>query len=96
MSVPAGGKVTSTVTDAYTPNAGSLVVNKTIAGAGAGQQGPITITVTCIAQREHDDAGPRHHHPGRRDERPAAHLHRYPRRLGVHSHRGPGRSHRQR
>ena len=33
--VPAGGKVSSTVTDTYTQNPGSLVVNKTIAGAGA-------------------------------------------------------------
>ena len=48
VSVPAGDKVTSTVTDAYRLNPGSLTVNKTIAGAGAGQQGPITITVTCV------------------------------------------------
>ncbi|MGX7678741.1 DUF5979 domain-containing protein [Jatrophihabitans sp. DSM 45814] len=48
VSVPAGGKVTSTVTDTFTQNPGSLVVSKTINGPGAGQQGPITITVTCV------------------------------------------------
>src|SRR6478609_274358 len=49
VTVPPGGIVTAERTDTYTPNPGSLVVNKTITGAGAGQQGPITITVTCNA-----------------------------------------------
>ena len=48
VAVPAGGTATSTVTNTYTQNPGSLTVNKTIAGAGAGLHGPITITVTCV------------------------------------------------
>ena len=48
VTVPPGGTVTAERTDTYNLNPGSLVVNKTITGAGAGQQGPITITVTCV------------------------------------------------
>ncbi len=48
VTVPAGGSATSTVTNTYTQNPGSLTVNKTIAGNGAGLQGPIRITVTCV------------------------------------------------
>src|SRR6185312_15552100 len=45
---PAGDVVTATVTDTYSLNPGSLVVNKTFAGPGAGQHGSITVTVTCV------------------------------------------------
>ena len=50
--MPPGGIVTAERTDTYNLNPGSLVVNKTITGAGAGQQGPITITVTCVNNGE--------------------------------------------
>ena len=33
--------------DVFTDAPGTLVVNKTISGAGAGQQGPIAILVDC-------------------------------------------------
>ena len=48
VTVPPGGIVTAERTDTYNLNPGSLIVNKTITGAGAGQQGQITITVTCV------------------------------------------------
>ena len=48
VTVPPGGIVTAEWTDTYNLNSGSLVVNKSITGAGAGQQGRITITVTCV------------------------------------------------
>ena len=44
-TVPAGGTVTTSITDTYT--ASGLAVNKAIAGDGAGQQGAVTITVAC-------------------------------------------------
>ncbi len=49
VTVPPGGIATAERTDTYNLNPGSLVVNKTITGAGAGQQGQITITVTCVS-----------------------------------------------
>ena len=45
--VPAGGTVTAALTDTYDPAPGALLVRKTITGAAAGRQGPITITVVC-------------------------------------------------
>jgi Domain of unknown function (DUF5979) len=47
LTVLGGATATAAVTDSYTPAPGSLVVNKTIAGAAGGQQGPVTISVTC-------------------------------------------------
>lgn len=47
VTIPAATVVTADITDTYDFVPGSLVVNKTIAGPAAGQQGPITITVTC-------------------------------------------------
>ena len=47
VTVPAGGFVIAGVTDTYTFNPGSLLVTKTIGGPAAGQQGAVTITVTC-------------------------------------------------
>ncbi len=49
VTVPAGDVVDADLTDTYALNPGSLVVDKTIAGSGAGLQGPITINVTCVA-----------------------------------------------
>ena len=46
--MPPGGIVTAERDRQLQPEPGSLVVNKTITGAGAGQQGQITITVTCV------------------------------------------------
>jgi len=43
--VPPGGTATADITDTY--DSGSLVVNKTITGTGAGLQGAINITVNC-------------------------------------------------
>jgi TQXA domain-containing protein len=48
VTVPAGDVVESDVVDDYSLKPGELTVSKTISGTGAGQQGPITITVTCV------------------------------------------------
>jgi hypothetical protein len=45
VTIPAGGSVNADLTDTFA--AGSLVVNKTITGDGAGQQGAVTIGVNC-------------------------------------------------
>ena len=45
--MPAGGAATATVADTYTLNPGVLVVNKTITGAAAGDQGAVRIHVDC-------------------------------------------------
>jgi hypothetical protein len=45
VTIPPGGTATADLTDTY--DVGSLVVNKTITGAAAGQQGAVVISVTC-------------------------------------------------
>ena len=45
--IPFGGTATVGVSDTYTDISGQLVVNKTIAGDGAGHQGVVTIHVAC-------------------------------------------------
>src|SRR5262249_26979960 len=45
--MPAGGTETLALTDTFSSDPGTLVVNKTIAGPAAGQQGPVTIQVSC-------------------------------------------------
>jgi hypothetical protein len=47
VTVPAGGAGAAHITDTYGAVPGSLLVTKTIAGPRAGEQGPITIHVTC-------------------------------------------------
>jgi hypothetical protein len=47
VTIPPGGTASAAITDTYTDVSGQLVVNKIITGDGAGQQGPITITVSC-------------------------------------------------
>ncbi len=47
VTVPADGTATATITDTYTEANGSLIVNKTIDGPAAGQQGEIVIQVSC-------------------------------------------------
>jgi Domain of unknown function (DUF5979)/Thioester domain len=47
VTVVAATVIQVVVTNNYTLNSGSLTVDKTITGPLAGQQGPITITVTC-------------------------------------------------
>ncbi len=47
VTVPAGATATATLSDTYGLRPGALVVRKTIAGPGAGQQGAVTIAVTC-------------------------------------------------
>ena len=47
VTIPAGSSQQIALTDEYTPNPGSLVVTKTIAGDAAGLQGPVTISVEC-------------------------------------------------
>ena len=46
VTIPASGSVEADITDIYT--VGSLVVNKTIDGPSAGQQGDVAIRVRCI------------------------------------------------
>ncbi len=45
VTIPEAGIATADLTDVY--DVGSLVVNKTITGAAAGQQGGVVISVTC-------------------------------------------------
>ncbi len=45
VTIPPGGTATADLTNTF--EVGSLVVNKTITGAGAGQQGAVVISVTC-------------------------------------------------
>ena len=45
--VPANGTATATLVDTYSPEEGSLIVEKTISGDAAGSQGPVTIQVSC-------------------------------------------------
>jgi Domain of unknown function (DUF5979)/Thioester domain len=45
-TIPPGGTVTTTITDTYTTS--GLVVTKTITGDGAGHQGAVTISVSCV------------------------------------------------
>ncbi len=47
VTVTAASSITAAITDTYSPAPGSLVVSKTIAGPGAGQQGAVTIAVSC-------------------------------------------------
>ncbi len=47
VTVPAGGTATLHITDTYTHATGSLVVSKLVAGPAAGNQGEVTITVSC-------------------------------------------------
>ncbi len=47
VTIPAGGTAAVDLTDTYTFLPGSLVVKKSIEGPAAGEQGPVTITVTC-------------------------------------------------
>jgi Domain of unknown function (DUF5979)/Thioester domain len=50
VAIPAGGKVVASLEDVYHFVPGSLIVSKTIAGPGAGQQGEITIHTVCDGQ----------------------------------------------
>jgi TQXA domain-containing protein len=47
VTIPGGGVATATLSDTYSLRPGALLVRKTIAGAAAGQQGAVTIAVTC-------------------------------------------------
>ena len=47
VTVPGGSSVQAVLTDTYDLVPGSLTVTKTIAGPAAGQQGIVTISVTC-------------------------------------------------
>ncbi|MFL5926001.1 MAG: DUF5979 domain-containing protein [Gaiellaceae bacterium] len=48
VTIPAGGLATVAIADTYEiPAPGSLVVHKTIAGAAAGEQGDVRISVRC-------------------------------------------------
>jgi hypothetical protein len=46
--IPAGKITFAKAVDTYNLNDGNLVISKTIAGAGAGQQGAITLTPSCF------------------------------------------------
>ena len=56
ITVPAGFGVTASadITDTYTFADGSLVVNKTVGGSAAGQQGEIVIEISCDGNRLED------------------------------------------
>ena len=47
VTVPAGGSENLHITDTYLSVSGSLVVSKNSIGPAAGNQGQVTITVTC-------------------------------------------------
>jgi hypothetical protein len=47
VTIPPGGTATADLSDTF--DVGSLIVNKTIAGPAAAQQGAVTISVTCGA-----------------------------------------------
>ncbi len=47
VTIPSGDSATAHITDTYDFVPGSLLVRKTIAGPGAGQQGEITIHTVC-------------------------------------------------
>ena len=83
--------VTAERTDTYNLNPGSLVVNKTITGAGAGQQGQITITVTCVSNGQTTTLQPLFVIPAGATDPGVADLHRHSRRLGMHGGRDPRR-----
>jgi hypothetical protein len=46
-TIPAGGAAVASITDSYGAAPGSLLVTKTIGGALAGHQGPVSIHVVC-------------------------------------------------
>ena len=48
-TIPAGAETSVTITDTYTLRPGGIIVGKILAGPFAGQQGPITIHVSCPA-----------------------------------------------
>jgi hypothetical protein len=52
VTIPSGGTATADLSDTFA--VGSLIVNKTITGNGAGQQGRVTITVRCGTTAEPD------------------------------------------
>ena len=47
VTVPSGGSIVVTLSDNYTFAPGSLVVSKTITGVAAGDQGEVSISVSC-------------------------------------------------
>jgi TQXA domain-containing protein len=47
VQVPANDTATASLSDTYSPEEGSLIVEKTISGEAAGSQGPVTIHVSC-------------------------------------------------
>ena len=47
VTMPAGGAAVASIIDSYGAAPGSLLVTKTISGALAGHQGPVTIHVVC-------------------------------------------------
>ena len=85
----AAAGTTATVIDIYTLRPGAILVGKILAGPFAGQQGPITIHVSCSGVAPEPD--PRFHHPGRDGGGPsAALLQQHPGRIGVHHYRDLG------
>ena len=49
VTIPPAGGAEITVTDTYSLNPGSLTVSKALAGPAAGQQGEVTLQVTCTS-----------------------------------------------
>jgi len=50
VQIPSGGQATANLTDTYESASGSVVVNKTIAGAAAGSQAQVVIQVVCAGK----------------------------------------------
>ena len=91
VPIAAGQEATADITNTYDFVPGSLTVTKTISGAGAGQQGAVTITVTCESGNTHDDAFAAFRHPGGRHGASHLHLPRHPGRVDLHRAGGPRR-----
>ena len=98
VTIPPGGFATAELIDTYRFAPGSLTVTKTITGPAAGQQGDVTLTVTCDGELIQptltfpagDGRGrlsvhlAQHPHPG------DLHHRRRPRRQHRHGHCGQG------
>ncbi len=95
VTVPAFGDFSTTayITDTYNLVPGSLTVTKTIAGPGAGRQGPITIAVSCNENGVDTSEAGLHHPGGGSCGFDVSDLQRHPGRVDLHRHRDRDRRH---
>ena len=96
VTISENGTATANVVNTYEYVPGALVVTKDIAGPAAGQQGQVSIGVSCVFERRHDHSRPVRDpgRPTRRHRLP--HLRRHPGRLDMHRDRNRGRLHEHR